>query len=201
MAGVLARNGHPAEPSPPPALPAFALPQPAASPDADLLEIRPEELRAAVGRMEQALREAEAALAGLQEALSLLETWEGYARLGFRDGVEAGRRALVDFLSEASRIITLEGALEGVWTGAQGRAAAKEIPDIRFRAGYEINNLADNFQIITREIRQAFEDYIAFLYRVLTINSDPIPPMPGKLSEEMEPGMAYAETGGAPIPV
>jgi hypothetical protein len=99
------------------------------------------------------------------------------------------------------QIITLESALEGVWTGAQGRAAVKEISGIRSRAGQEINNLADNFQIIAREIRQAFEDYIAFLYRVLTINSDPIPPMPGELSEEMEPGMAYAETGGAPIPV
>jgi uncharacterized protein YukE len=105
MAGVLARNGHPAEPPPSPALPAFALPQPAASPDADLLEIRPEELRAAVGRMERAFREAEAALARLQEALSRLETWEGYARLGFRDGVEAGKRALLVFLSEASRIL------------------------------------------------------------------------------------------------
>jgi hypothetical protein len=36
---------------------------------------------------------------------------------------------------------------------------------------------------------------------VLTINSDPIPPIPGELSEEMEPGMTYAETGGAPTPV
>jgi hypothetical protein len=99
------------------------------------------------------------------------------------------------------QIITLEGALEGVWTGAQGRAAVKEISGIRSRAGYEINNLADNFQIIAREINQAFEDHIAFLYRVLTINSDPIPPIPGELSEEMEPGMTYAETGGAPTPV
>jgi len=105
MASVLARNGHPAEPPPSPALPAFALPQLAASPDGDLLEIRREELHAAVGRMEQALREAEAALACLQEALSRLETWEGYARLGFRDGVEAGRQALVVFLSEAFRVM------------------------------------------------------------------------------------------------
>jgi hypothetical protein len=99
------------------------------------------------------------------------------------------------------QIITLEGALESVWTGAQGRAAVKEISDIRSRAGQEINNLADNFQIIAREIHQAFENHIAFLYRVVTINSDPIPPTPGELSEEMEPGMAYVETGGAPIPV
>jgi hypothetical protein len=99
------------------------------------------------------------------------------------------------------QIITLEGALESVWTGAQGREAVKEISGIRSRAGQEINNLADNFQIIAREIRQAFEDHIAFLYQVVNTNSDPILPMPGELSEEMEPGMAYAETGGAPIPV
>jgi hypothetical protein len=92
MAGVLARNGHPAEPPPSPALPAFALPQPSASPDGDLLEIRPEELRAAVGRMGQALREAEAALARLQEALSRLETWEGYAPPGL-PGRGGGRKA------------------------------------------------------------------------------------------------------------
>jgi hypothetical protein len=115
-------------------------------------------------------------------------------RIPLEQAQEEGWKAL-------RQIITLEGALEGVWTGAQGRAAAKEIPDIRFRAGYEINNPADNFQIIAREINQAFEDHIAFLYRVLTINSDPIPPIPGELSEEMEPGMTYAETGGAPTPV
>jgi hypothetical protein len=97
----------------------------------------------------------------------------------------------------------LEGALKGVWTGAQGQgsAAAKEISGIRSRAGQEINSLTDCFQIIAREIRRAFEDHIAFLYRALTINGDPTPPIPGELSEEMGPGMAYAEAGGAPIPV
>jgi hypothetical protein len=99
-----------------------------------------------------------------------------------------------------NQIITLEVALKWVWTGAQGRAAAEEISGIRFRAGGEINKVVDYFQIIARGINQAFEDHIAFLYRVLTINSDPIPlPIPGELSEEMEPGMAYAETDGAPI--
>jgi hypothetical protein len=163
MAGVLARNGHPAEPPPSPALPAFALPQPAASPDADLLEIRPEELRAAVGRMERALREAEAALARLQEALSRLETWEGYARLGFRDGVEAGRRALVDFLWDASsvmdRIWLLPSEADRV---AMALSAISPIPRgaIRLRRSH----LADAFNLM-EAIRQNALDLAGALAR------------------------------------
>jgi uncharacterized protein YukE len=163
MAGVLARNGHPAEPPPSPALPAFALPQPAASPDGDLLEIRPEELRAAVGRMGQALREAEAALAGLQEALSRLETWEGYARLGFRDGVEAGRQALVAFLSEASRVMArirlLPSEADRV---AMALSAISPIPRgaIRLRSSH----LADAFNLM-EAIRQNALDLAGALTR------------------------------------
>jgi uncharacterized protein YukE len=163
MAGVLARNGHPAEPPPSPALPAFALPQPAASPDGDLLEIRPEELRAAVGRMDLAIREAQNALAGLQEALSLLETWEGYARLGFRDGVEAGRRALADFLSEASRVMDrirlLPSEADRVATAL---SAISPIPRgaIRLR----LSHLADAFNLM-EAIRQNALDLAGALTR------------------------------------
>jgi hypothetical protein len=164
MAGVLARNGHHVEPPPSPALPAFALPQPAASPDADLLEIRPEELRAAVGRMEQALREAEAALARLQEALSRLETWKGYARLGFRDGVEAGRQALVAFLlSEASSVMARIRFLPSeAGRVAMALSAISPIPRgaIRLRSSH----LADAFNLM-EAIRQNALDLAGALTR------------------------------------
>jgi uncharacterized protein YukE len=197
MAGVLARNGHPADPPPSPALPAFALPQPAASPDADLLEIRPEELGAAVGRMEQALREAEAALARLQRALSRLEASRVMARIRLLPS-EADRVAMAfsaispiprgairlrwshftdafnlmgairqNALDLAGALTRHAAALREAWGGAAGAEAAVGLENAAALARAAVAQEAEALRGRVEEVRRAVDAYLAAV-RALT---------------------------------
>ena len=85
MIEVLARNGQGGSPVnywPPIRIP--VLPKPSSP----LIIIAVEELPGRLGALEKARTELAEAMGGLRLALARLETWEGYARLGFRDGVE-----------------------------------------------------------------------------------------------------------------
>jgi hypothetical protein len=63
-----------------------------------MLVIAAAELPGRLGGLEKAREELAEAVGGLRLALSRLETWEGYARLGFRDGVEQAYAVLERFV-------------------------------------------------------------------------------------------------------
>jgi len=94
MVDVLARNGQSGNPvsyEPPIRIP--PLPQSTGP----LRIIAVAELPGRLGALEKAREGLAEAVGGLRLVLSRLETWEGYARLGFRDGVEQAYAVLERF--------------------------------------------------------------------------------------------------------
>ena len=94
MVDVLARNGQSGNPvsyEPPIWIP------PLSQSTGSMRIIAVAELPGRLGAMEKAREELAEAVGGLRLALSRLETWEGYARLGFQDGVEQAYAVLERF--------------------------------------------------------------------------------------------------------
>jgi hypothetical protein len=94
MVDVLARNGQSG--SPVAYYPSIWIPHLPQS-TRPMLVIAVAELPGRLGSLEKAREELAEAVGRLRLALSRLETWEGYARLGFRDGVEQAYAVLERF--------------------------------------------------------------------------------------------------------
>ena len=95
MVDVLARNGQSGNPvayHPP-----IRIPPAFSKPRVPLMIIAVAELPGRLGALEKAREELAEAVGGLRLVLSRLEAWEGYARLGFRDGVEQACAVLERF--------------------------------------------------------------------------------------------------------
>jgi|GEM_PF-3292535 hypothetical protein len=95
MVDVLARNGQSGNPVA--YYPPIQIPPTFSKPRVPLMIIAVAELPGRLGSLEKAREELAEAVGGLRLALSRLEAWEGYARLGFRDGVEQACAVLERF--------------------------------------------------------------------------------------------------------
>jgi hypothetical protein len=95
MVDVLARNGQSGNPVA--YYPPIRIPPAFSKPRVPLMIVAVAELPGRLGAMEKSREELAEAVGGLRLALSRLETWEGYARLGFRDGVEQAYAVLERF--------------------------------------------------------------------------------------------------------
>jgi hypothetical protein len=96
MVDVLARNGQSGNPVA--YYPPIRIPPAFSKPRVPLIVVAVAELPGRLGAMEKAREELAEAVGGLRLALSRLETWEGYARLGFRDGVDQAYAVLERFV-------------------------------------------------------------------------------------------------------
>jgi len=95
MVDVLARNGQGGNPVA--YYPPIRIPPAFSKPRVPLIVVAVAELPGRLGALEKAREELAEAVGGLRLALSRLEAWEGYARLGFRDGVEQAYAVLERF--------------------------------------------------------------------------------------------------------